>query len=77
MQQAAHAPAPPASASTTPLPVLPEARAPDGTLRLHGGPIEDRRVRWGEEVIDNEGLGRKKSKGTLPSAGSSSLVSSL
>lgn len=37
-------------------------RVPDGTLRLRGGPVEDRRVRWGADVIDNEGLGRKKSK---------------
>ncbi|KAI5801538.1 phosphatase inhibitor-domain-containing protein [Peziza echinospora] len=37
-------------------------RIPDGTLRLRGGPISDRRVTWGEDVIDNEGLGRKKSK---------------
>lgn len=40
-------------------------RVPDGTLRLRGGPVEDRRVRWGADVIDNEGLGRKKSKGLL------------
>jgi protein phosphatase 1 regulatory subunit 11 len=39
------------------------ARAPDGTLRLRGGPIEDRRVRWDQDVIDNEGMGKKKSKG--------------
>lgn len=43
---------------TPPLP-----RIPDGTLRLRGGPIQDRRVTWGEDVIDNEELGRKKSKG--------------
>jgi len=34
-----------------------------GVLRLRGGPTRNRpRVQWGEEVIDNEGLGRKKSK---------------
>ncbi|KAF8468828.1 phosphatase inhibitor-domain-containing protein [Kalaharituber pfeilii] len=38
-------------------------RMPDGTLRLRGGPVQERRVTWGEDVIDNEGLGRKKSKG--------------
>jgi len=41
----------------------PPPRIPDGTLRLRGGPIQDRRVTWGEDVIDNEELGRKKSKG--------------
>ena len=38
-------------------------RIPDGTLRLRGGPLQRRRVTWGEDVIDNEELGRKKSKG--------------
>ncbi|KAK9347388.1 phosphatase inhibitor-domain-containing protein [Lipomyces starkeyi] len=33
-----------------------------GTLRLRGGPVADRRVRWGDDVIDNEGMGKKKSK---------------
>lgn len=42
--------------------VLIVPRAPDGTLRLRGGPIEDRRVRWDQGVIDNEGMGKKKSK---------------
>jgi len=37
-------------------------RAPEGTLRLRGGPIQNRRVTWGEDVIDNEDMGRKKSK---------------
>lgn len=32
------------------------------TLRLRGGPIHSRRVTWSEEVVDNEELGRKKSK---------------
>ncbi|KAF8419668.1 type 1 phosphatases regulator YPI1 [Tirmania nivea] len=40
----------------------PPPRIQDGTLRLRGGPIQDRRVTWGEDVIDNEELGRKKSK---------------
>ena len=35
---------------------------PSGTLRLRGGTSEDRKVKWDEEVVDNEGLGRKKSK---------------
>ncbi|KAK9386426.1 phosphatase inhibitor-domain-containing protein [Lipomyces mesembrius] len=33
-----------------------------GTLRLRGGPVADRRVRWGDDVIDNEGMGKKTSK---------------
>ncbi|KAF8423277.1 type 1 phosphatases regulator YPI1 [Tirmania nivea] len=41
---------------------FPRAQSPDGTLRLRGGPIHSRRVTWSEEVVDNEGLGRKKSK---------------
>lgn len=37
---------------------------PAGTLRLRGEPMEDRRIRWAEDVIDNEGMGKKTSKGT-------------
>lgn len=48
---------------TNSLPQFPRAQTPDGTLRLRGGPIHSRRVTWSEEVVDNEGLGRKKSKG--------------
>jgi len=40
-------------------------RIPDGTLRLRGGPVENRRVRWDADVIDNEGMGKKKSKGSF------------
>jgi protein phosphatase 1 regulatory subunit 11 len=36
---------------------------PDGTLRLRGASTDDRRVMWAEDVIDNEGMGKKKSKG--------------
>ena len=46
----------------------PPPKIPDGTLRLRGGPIQDRRVTWGEDVIDNEELGRKKSKGEIDQA---------
>ncbi|EPS43222.1 hypothetical protein H072_2793 [Dactylellina haptotyla CBS 200.50] len=34
----------------------------DGVLRLRGVQTERRRVAWTEEVVDNEGLGRKKTK---------------
>jgi hypothetical protein len=44
---------------------LDEAPAPPaGTLRLRGGPRNGPRVAWDEDVVDNEGLGRKKSKST-------------
>ncbi|KAF5374513.1 hypothetical protein D9615_009097 [Tricholomella constricta] len=33
-----------------------------GTLRLRGGPRNKQRVAWDEDVVDNEGCGRKSSK---------------
>jgi len=33
-----------------------------GTLHLHGRNINNQNVHWTEDTIDNEGLGRKKSK---------------
>ncbi|KAK4049262.1 Type 1 phosphatases regulator ypi1 [Microbotryomycetes sp. JL201] len=33
-----------------------------GVLRLRGRAMPDQRVRWEQDVVDNEGLGRKKSK---------------
>ncbi|KAI4208559.1 MAG: hypothetical protein LQ346_000069 [Caloplaca aetnensis] len=41
---------------TTPLPHL----AP--TLRLRADSTDRRRIRWAEDVVDNEGMGKKKSK---------------
>ena len=39
------------------------AQQPVGALRLRGGPRRSRqRVAWDEDVVDNEGAGRKKSK---------------
>ncbi|KAI9785771.1 MAG: hypothetical protein M1839_008788 [Geoglossum umbratile] len=35
---------------------------PDGTLRLRGASTDERRVMWAEDVVDNEGMGKKKSK---------------
>jgi protein phosphatase 1 regulatory subunit 11 len=35
---------------------------PGGTLHLRGGLRDRPHVAWGEDVVDNEGLGRKKSK---------------
>ncbi|KAI0260434.1 phosphatase inhibitor-domain-containing protein [Gloeopeniophorella convolvens] len=35
---------------------------PSGTLHLRGGPRNRPRVAWDGDVVDNEGLGKKKSK---------------
>lgn len=35
---------------------------PSATLRLRAEPEEAPRVRWAEEVVDNEGMGKKSSK---------------
>jgi protein phosphatase 1 regulatory subunit 11 len=44
--------------------------APQGVLRLRAEPSERRRIQWAEDVIDNEGMGKKSSKGSasLPTA---------
>ncbi|KAL5120559.1 Type 1 phosphatases regulator ypi1 [Pleosporales sp. CAS-2024a] len=36
--------------------------APPGVLRLRAEPAERRRIQWAEDVIDNEGMGKKSSK---------------
>ena len=46
---------------------LTAGRPPPGTLRLRGGPRASPHVAWDEDVVDNEGLGRKKSKSTMDS----------
>ena len=45
-----------------PQPVL-RLSAPSGTLRLRAEPAEERHIQWAEDVIDNEGMGKKSSKG--------------
>ncbi|CAG8551710.1 731_t:CDS:2 [Funneliformis caledonium] len=35
---------------------------PIGTLKLRGRPSDNRKVKWDDGVVDNEGLGKKKSK---------------
>lgn len=35
---------------------------PSGTLRLRAEPQERRRIQWAEDVVDNEGMGKKSSK---------------
>ncbi|KAK1924332.1 phosphatase inhibitor-domain-containing protein [Papiliotrema laurentii] len=39
-----------------------ETREAVGVLRLRGGPARRQRVMWSEGTIDNEGMGKKKSK---------------
>ena len=34
-----------------------------GVLRLRAEPSEQRHIQWAEDVIDNEGMGKKSSKG--------------
>lgn len=46
-----------------PQPVL-RLSAPSGTLRLRAEPSEQRHIQWAEDVVDNEGMGKKSSKGT-------------
>ena len=47
-----------------PQPVL-RLSAPSGVLRLRAEPSEQRRIQWAEDVIDNEGMGKKSSKGIV------------
>ncbi|KAL1797456.1 hypothetical protein ACET3X_004062 [Alternaria dauci] len=44
-----------------PQPVL-RLSAPSGVLRLRAGPSERRHIQWAEDVVDNEGMGKKSSK---------------
>lgn len=44
----------------------PDQGAPVGSLRLRGRAMPGQRVQWAQETIDNEGLGRKKSKSARP-----------
>lgn len=62
----------------------PSTRHEQPVLRLRGamrspGERSDRRIQWAEDVIDNEGLGRKSSKGMprslLPHASSARTIS--
>ncbi|EMC97649.1 hypothetical protein BAUCODRAFT_460952 [Baudoinia panamericana UAMH 10762] len=52
----------PTSGSHTILQTEPESSAPSATLRLRGEPQQSQHVRWAEEVVDNEGMGKKSSK---------------
>lgn len=44
-----------------PQPVL-RLSAPSAVLRLRAEPAERRHIQWAEDVIDNEGMGKKSSK---------------
>ena len=61
---------------TQPNPVL-RLNAPSGVLRLRAEPEDRRHIQWAEDVVDNEGMGKKSSKGKLSSfenAGMSSCI---
>lgn len=48
--------------TTEATPHVPQASVPV-TLRLRVEPAEERHIQWAEDVIDNEGMGKKSSKG--------------
>ena len=56
------------SSTTTTTQPLPSPSAPVLRLRAAAPPPEARqpRIHWAEDVVDNEGLGRKRSKGSSP-----------
>ncbi|KAJ4986481.1 protein phosphatase inhibitor [Stagonosporopsis vannaccii] len=56
---------------TQPNPVL-RLSAPSGVLRLRAEPEQRRHIQWAEDVVDNEGMGKKSSKGTWPRTGARS-----
>lgn len=47
--------------TVTPQPVL-RLTSTSGTLRLRAEPTEQRHIQWAEDVVDNEGMGKKSSK---------------
>jgi hypothetical protein len=61
--------APATSGSQTQTSTQPVLRlsAPSGTLRLRAEPVERRHIQWAEDVVDNEGMGKKSSKGRYSS----------
>ncbi|KAH8924885.1 hypothetical protein BT69DRAFT_1217158 [Atractiella rhizophila] len=50
------------SLTETPAPPPEPSSSSPQIIRLRGGPVSNRRITWGEEVVDNEGMGKKKSK---------------
>jgi hypothetical protein len=57
----------PTSSSTTSVTTTPETLPihipPSIRLVLRAEPSEERHIQWAEDVIDNEGMGKKSSKG--------------
>lgn len=64
-QPAASSAIPSQTQTETAAPPDPRNAIPAGTLRIRAtaAPNDDRRIRWAEDVVDNEGMGKKKSKG--------------
>ncbi|KAF2745633.1 hypothetical protein M011DRAFT_495477 [Sporormia fimetaria CBS 119925] len=52
----------PAHASATTVTTLQRESTPSATLRLRPEPSEQRHIQWAEDVVDNEGMGKKSSK---------------
>ncbi|KAF2018213.1 hypothetical protein BU24DRAFT_449717 [Aaosphaeria arxii CBS 175.79] len=54
----------PSGSQTTTVQSQPVLRlsAPTVTLRLRAEPTEQRHIQWAEDVVDNEGMGKKSSK---------------
>jgi hypothetical protein len=50
-----------------------EPSEPVGVLKLRGGPSRRQKVVWSEETVDNEGMGKKKSKSALNTTSCRSL----
>lgn len=72
-QQAVPSPAPSQTTTETGGSTQPETAPAPRILRLRGRHApSDRSVQWAEDVVDNEGLGRKSSKGTVYSCRSQS-----
>ena len=52
-----------ASSTTSSTTIVQTTQTEYPTLILRGAPTEGRRIRWAENVVDNEALGRLSSKG--------------
>lgn len=62
-----------ASAAASPAETRPVSPSEVGVLRLRGGPVRQNRVVWSEGTIDNEGMGKKKSKSESGCVGAAKL----
>lgn len=59
-------PSAPTQTTTEATPPVPSTSAPTAVLRLRGRALHSAKVAWTEEVVDNEFMGKKKSKSTSP-----------